>query len=189
MRATNAFRALCLGAVLGLTGCISAQHDHADQDRYGHYEDYDRYDVHHVYDAPIGVYVLAGHPHHYSHGGWYYRHVHGYWERCARLRGGHWSRVDHHYVPQRLHARYEGGHHGWKRDERDTRRDWRREQKHERKEQRWERAEERRDRRDDQRDWKREGQAERREQKHERREERRREGDEQRGGDYAGPAH
>src|SRR5512145_2215408 len=108
MRATNTVRALCLGATLGLTRGISVQHDRPDYGGYESYDSYDRYEVHHVYDAPVGVYVLSGHPHHYYHGGWYYRHVHGYWERCARPRGGHWSRVDYHRVPQRLHARYYG---------------------------------------------------------------------------------
>jgi hypothetical protein len=183
MRATNTFRALCLGATLGLTGCISVHHDRPDYGgRYESYDSYDRYDVRHVYDAPVGVYVVSGLPHHYYHDGWYYRHTHGYWERCARPRGGHWSRVDHHYVPQRLHARYGGGGHGrhdrgdprdWRRNDRDDHRDWKREQKQERKEDRWQRAEQRRDQRDDRREQKQEQRVERRQDRHERVEQRR----------------
>ena len=39
MRATNTFRALCLGAALGLTGCVTVHHDRGYDDggRYGDY--------------------------------------------------------------------------------------------------------------------------------------------------------
>ena len=179
MRATNTFRALCLGATLGLTGCVGVVHD---RPVYGGYEpydgggydgdSYDRYEVHHVYDAPIGVYVLPAYPNYYYTGGWYYRHVGNYWERCDRPRGGHWSRIDDHYVPHRLYARYHGGgnQRGW---DRDDHRDWKRAQREERKEDRWERKEDRRDDRDQHRDWKRAQQEQRKEDRWERKEDRR----------------
>jgi len=178
MRATNTLQALGLVAALGLTGCVTV---HESDGGYGspplepaYGGGYYEQDVRYVYDAPIGVYVVSGYRDHYFHDGWYYRHTHGYWERCRGLRGGHWARVDHHYVPQRLYGRYYGGHPGksWKHDARDEHRDWKREQREERKEDRWERAEDRRDDRDDHRDWKREQRVERKDDRHERVEQR-----------------
>jgi len=126
MRAAKTLFALGLLTALGLTGCISVQHDRDYPAYGGTYDDdygrppyapahgyrYYRNDVYHVYDAPTGVYVINGHPHHYYDGGWYYRYTRGYWERCPRLRGGHWTRTDNHYVPQRLYGRYHSDHPG-----------------------------------------------------------------------------
>ncbi len=162
MRATNTFQALCLGATLGLTGCVTVYDDgdrgygpapHAPA--YGYDRDYDD-DVEYVYDNQLDVYTVVGVPELWFSDGWYYRHSRGYWERCNRPRGGHWGRADWAYVPPRLRPRYgddHGGGHdrdGWdrrdaRRDEHPERVDWRREQRDERTDQRHDRKDARRD--------------------------------------------
>ena len=152
MRATNTFQALGLGALLGLTGCISVHHDY-DGDYappvYG--ERYGDDGVQRVYDVNLGVYTVVGYPDTYWHDGWYWRHAHGYWERCARPRG-HWSRADWDYVPYRLRPRY-GDYPGDRWDRREERHDRhfdRRQERADRRDQNWhdrsERVETRRDR-------------------------------------------
>jgi len=148
MRATNTFRALCLGALLGLSGCMTVHHDH-EYGRYDGYEDdygppaygprYHHYGVDHLYNVQLGVYTVVGYPHTYWHDGSYWRHSNGYWERCARPRGGHWSRADWQHVPHRLRPRYgdsRGDHH-----DRWDRRDVRKHERNEHAEQRRERNE------------------------------------------------
>ena len=162
MRATNTFQALCLGALLGLTGCVSVHHDH-EADRYepdyAYDDDYDppaygpryrQYGVEHVYDVNLGVYTVVGYPHTYWSDGWYWRHAHGYWERCARPSGGRWSRADWAYVPHRLRPRY--GDWPGSGQERWDRRDERGYERRERAEERHDRRNERVDARNDERD-------------------------------------
>jgi hypothetical protein len=60
-----------------------------------------------VYQAPLGVYLVVGYPDYYFLDGWYYRHVHGYWERCTKI-DGRWARAETRVVPGRLQARYAG---------------------------------------------------------------------------------
>jgi hypothetical protein len=196
MRATTTFRALCLGATLGLTACVSVHHDR-DYDRhepYGNYDDdYDygpaphgpRYShggFDHVWYPSLGVYTVIGFPSVYWHDGWYWRHAHGYWERCGNPRGRHWSRVGWDHVPHRFRGRdghhYGGGHdRGDRREERWEHRDDRRDDRHERAEDRRdrrnERWEERHDRRDDRREEHHERADERRDDRHRRVEQRR----------------
>ena len=193
MRAANTFQALCLGALLGLTGCVTVHHDHD----YGYDDEYDRpmygpryvhYGVEHIYDVNLGVYTVVGYPDTYWHDGWYWHHAHGYWERCGRPYGGHWDRADWEYVPQRLRPRY-GDDRGerWKRaDRRDQNwharfeRDEARRDRHEesadfRHDQRNERQAERHvlgDGRHDRRDERWQGQEARAEQRHDRLDER-----------------
>jgi len=207
MRATTTFQALCLGATLGLTGCISVHHDH-EADRYERYGDYDygppphapahgyrhhHYGADHIYDVHLGVYTVVGHPDIWFRDGFYYRQRGGYWERCNRLRGGHWGRADWAYVPERLRGR--GPRHGdWdhrdRKEERWADRQERKEDRHERvddrrrehderveqrHDERDERRVERHDRKDDKRevrderqDWRQDERAERKVERHER---------------------
>jgi hypothetical protein len=155
MRAANTFRALCLGALLGLTGCVTVHHDRD----YGYEDDseYERpphgprwvhYGLEHVYDVNVGVYTVVGHPHVYFHDGWYWRHTHGYWERCSRPYGGRWHRSQWSHVPPRLRPRY-GGHHGDRDHDRWDRRDERHERREARHDERFERREDAHDRRDE----------------------------------------
>jgi hypothetical protein len=188
MRATTTFRALCLGATLGLTACVSVHHDR-DYDRhepYGNYDDGDDYGAapygpryshggfDHVWYPSLGVYTVIGFPSVYWHDGWYWRHAHGYWERCASARGRHWSRVDWGHVPHRFRGRHaDRRDERWDRredrwDHRDERRDDRHDRRDDRREDRHERAEDRRDPRDERRD----DRHERVEQRHDERQER-----------------
>jgi hypothetical protein len=108
MRLSRTLLALGAGALLGSAGC-AVVHDyphhgpppHAPAHGYRHRVG----DVSHVYEAPLGVYLVVGYPDHYFLDGWYYRHVHGYWERCREV-DGRWARAEARVVPGRLHARY-----------------------------------------------------------------------------------
>jgi hypothetical protein len=203
MRATNTFRALCLGAALGLTGCITVprDRDYGRPDRSSDYEadDYGpppyrpRYDhggFDHVWYPALGVYTVVGFPAVYWHDGWYWRHHHGGWERCASPRGRHWSRVHWDHVPHRFRGRHADRREDrWasrdeKREERWGRREERREDRHERAELRRDHREERADRRHARREergedrseraeQRRDGRSQRVEARHERRDERR----------------
>ena len=139
MRATNTFRALCLGALLGFSGCMTVHHDYEDDygpSAYG--PRYHHYGVDHLYNVQLGVYTVVGYPHTYWHDGSYWRHSNGYWERRARPRGGHWARADWQHVPHRLRPRYgdpRGDHHDrW--DRRGVRKHERNEHAGQRREQR-----------------------------------------------------
>jgi hypothetical protein len=122
MRRIHTFHALCVGALFGLSGCVSVHHDH-DRGRYERAPAYERshgppphapahgyrqhrHGVDHVFDGRLGVYTVVGQPHTYWHDGGYWRHSQGYWERGARPRGGHWSRADWKHVPKQLRPRY-----------------------------------------------------------------------------------
>jgi len=178
MRATNTFQALCLGATLGLTGCVTV-YDHGDRGygpppharAYGYDREDD--DVEYAYDNHLDVYTVVGFPELWFSDGWYYRHTRGYWERCDRPRDGHWGRADWAYVPPRLRPRYGdyhgGGHDGWdrrdtrrdehhervdaRREQRDERTDWRHDRRDERQAEHHERVDARREARDDRADW------------------------------------
>lgn len=111
MRLSRTLLAFGSSAVLGLAGCFTVLPEdhhggppphapaHGYRQRFG--------DVSHVYEAPLGVFLVLGYPHTYFLDGWYYRHINGYWERCPRL-DGRWARAESRHVPGRLVARYAG---------------------------------------------------------------------------------
>jgi hypothetical protein len=141
MQAANTFRALGLGVMLALTGCVSTHYAYDDTDYgpppYGHHHHHHGVDL--VWDAHFGLYTVVGLPALYWYDGWYWRHAGGHWERCDRPRGGHWARVHVQHVPQRVHRRYASGGHDGRHDshfsrERSDPRDGREVRHHERRE-------------------------------------------------------
>jgi hypothetical protein len=61
-----------------------------------------------VFDSTWNGYSVRGHPHHYFHGGHYYRYAGGRWQRAPRF-AGPWSLCDERALPHGLRGR--GGRH------------------------------------------------------------------------------
>lgn len=176
MRAQSMLLPIALTALVGGVGCVSSYAGDYGYDRPIYGSAYDYGDYQHVYNAGLGVYTVVGYPNVYFHDGWYWRHYHGHWQRCARPYGGTWSHIAPHYVPRRLHSHYGGhqgnrGHHD-RVDRRHDRRDWRHDRQDRRHEARHDRRDARRDHRDEHREARHERRDHRQEARHERRDHR-----------------
>ena len=69
--------------------------------RHGHHRRHKGVEI--VFDAPLGVYVVIGHPRHYFHGSRFYRLTHAGWQVSVRLDRG-WVKVRSHDLPKGLHV-------------------------------------------------------------------------------------
>ena len=109
--------ALLMASLGGLGGCVYPHHHprspkvhahksgpppHAPAHGHRHKQ---RDGIELVYDSEIGIYVVAGHSHHYHDGQHYFRWVEGKWMMSARMDHG-WVVVSSHDVPTHLMARY-----------------------------------------------------------------------------------
>lgn len=103
---------LMLPAASWLGACAYPHHDagygpppHAPAHgyRYKH-----RHGVHLVYDAGLAVYVVAGLPYHYYHGGHFYRFHAGIWELSGHPKGP-WRRTSARSLPPGLSKKGPGG--------------------------------------------------------------------------------
>lgn len=120
-RRTFLAQGLAAAGILGLAGCHDyyegpPPHARAYGRRYGgppphapangYRYKYDRYGVDLVFDAGLGVYVVAGLGS-YFYNDRFYRWHGGYWQYSARPRGP-WHRAAERSVPRRLYRKYRG---------------------------------------------------------------------------------
>ncbi len=118
-----------LCAAVAFSGCVShayhpghhhalkASHKHKASQKHKSSRKHAHRGVERVFDAAIGVHVVAGHAHHYFHRDRYYRLRAGHWEVSADW-NGRWTRIEVSALPAGLakHARKQAkkkgkGHH------------------------------------------------------------------------------